>query len=42
MDKIKSYHSYIKRLISEYGQYTASPSGASEVELIFDTEHDHY
>jgi hypothetical protein len=41
MDKIATYRTYIKQLISEYGQHTPS-SGDVEVELIFDTEHDHY
>ena len=41
MDKVETYRTYIKQLITEYGQYKPS-YGEIEVELIFDTEHDHY
>ena len=41
MDKIETYRMHIKRLIAEYGKYKPS-YGEIDVELIFDTEHDHY
>ena len=41
MDKLEIYRSYIKQVITEYGKYKPS-YGEVEVELIFDTEHDHY
>ncbi|MCP4344773.1 MAG: XisI protein [Desulfobacterales bacterium] len=41
MDKIETYRMHIKKLIAEYGKYKPS-YGEIEVELIFDTEHDHY
>ncbi len=41
MDKIEAYRTYIKQLITEYSKYKPS-YGDIDVELIFDTEHDHY
>ncbi len=41
MDKIETYRMHIKKLIAEYGKYKPS-YGEIDVELIFDTEHDHY
>jgi hypothetical protein len=41
MDKLEKYRTYVKQLMMEYRQYRPS-YGEIEVELIFDSEHDHY
>jgi len=41
MEPLETYRTYIKELLSEYSRYKPS-YGDIEVELIFDTEHDHY
>jgi len=41
MDKLEKYRAFVKQLITEHGQYRPS-YGDVDVELIFDTEHDHY
>lgn len=43
MDKLEQYRTYIKQLLTEYGNYCPSyQDGNVDIELIFDTEHDHY
>ena len=41
MDKLEKYRSYIKQLINEHAQLCPS-NDEINVQLIFDTEHDHY
>jgi hypothetical protein len=41
MEKITKYRNYIKQIINEYGNYKPA-YGHVQVELICDTENDHY
>jgi len=41
MEKLDIYRNYIKKIISEYGQYKPS-YGDVEVETMCDSEHDYY
>ncbi len=41
MDKLEHYRNIIKKLIQEYAQYKPA-KGDVQIEVIFDTEQDHY
>ena|SRR5688572_21141195 len=41
MAKLEKYRHHVKELLEQYGRYKPS-YGEVEVELIFDTENDHY
>lgn len=41
MARVEQYRQYIQKLLTEYSSYQ-SPSNDVEVQLIFDTERDHY
>lgn len=41
MDKLEKYRTYVKQLITEHAEFCPSTEEI-DVQLIFDTEHDHY
>ncbi len=41
MDKLGQYRTYIQQLLKQYGEYRPSTE-EFEVEMITDTQHDHY
>jgi len=41
MDKLEKYRIYIKQMIMEHAKFCSSEDDI-DVQLIFDTEHDHY
>lgn len=41
MDKVTQYRTFIQEILEEYGQYRPS-YGQVEIEIIRDTENDHY